>query len=98
MSLRHHIAILFDPCTEEAQKQNVQLKKSHYQLPLSRSFLSLILESISEYMRIIFDLHPSHITFDIISCGNKINSQTSIKKSDYIQTMERFTWISGVKS
>ena len=98
MSVRHHIAILFDPWTEEAQKQNVQLKKSNYQLPLSRSFLSLILESISEYMRIIFDLHPSFITFDIISCGNKINSQTSITKADYIGTMERFTWISGVKS
>ena len=98
MSLRHHIAILFDPCTEEAQKQEIQLKKSSYQLQFNRSYLSLILECISEYMRIIFDLHPSFITFDIISCGNKIHSQTSITKQDYVKTLERFAFINGVKN
>eukprot|EP01084_Bolivina_argentea_P287726 493718_1 len=89
-SIRHHVAILFDPCTLDAESQTVQLKKASYQLEFKRNFLSLILSSISEYIRIIFDLHPSFITFDIISCGSKIHSQTSITKRDYIRTLERF--------
>eukprot|EP01084_Bolivina_argentea_P287725 493714_1 len=97
-SIRHHVAILFDPCTLDAESQTVQLKKASYQLEFKRNFLSLILSSISEYIRIIFDLHPSFITFDIISCGSKIHSQTSITKRDYIRTLERFSFISGIKN
>ena len=97
-SIRHHIAILFDPCTLDARNEKIKLKKAPYQLEFSRNFLSLILESISEYIRIIFDLHPSFITFDILSCGDKIHSQTSITKSSYIKSIERFASINGILS
>eukprot|EP01083_Nonionella_stella_P289577 985409_1 len=97
-SKRHHIVILFDPCTLDAKSQTVQLKKATYQLQYQRSFLSIILECISEYMRIIFDLHPSLITFDLISCGTKIHHQKCITKSDYFGTMEQFATINGIKT
>ncbi len=76
----------------------IRSDKASYQLQFKRNFLSLMLESISEYIRIIFDLHPSFITFDIISCGSKIHSQTSITKSDYIRTLERFLFINGIEN
>eukprot|EP01083_Nonionella_stella_P006548 19025_1 len=97
-SRRHHIVILFDPCTLDAQSQTVQLKKATYQLQYQRNFLSIILECISEYMRIIFDLHPSSITFDLISCGTKIHHQKHITKSDYFASMEQFSSIIGVQT
>ena len=96
-SSRHHIAILFDPCTLSAMKESVSLKKSNYELQFERTFLSMILEPIAEYMRIIFDLHPSFITFDVISCGDRIHSQTSITKSGYLGTIDRFSSIIGVE-
>ena len=99
---RHHISILFDAwdiCASNVPRQ-IDCKKGGFRLEYHTSFLSYILYAITNYMRVLFDLNCSFLTFDLLTCGtgkNRIFNQCNIENGDFLHIISKFGHIHGIK-